>query len=135
MKTGKPHAPMAVDSAGALADASTGRAVHPQQIDMTPPHQQEAYAHTGVLPHRLAALQRDTTKIAHRYMFALPHETSRRLSTVTTNEPRPAEREHPADGVSGGSEPFRVLLADGVSHPGPFGITGLLGEPGGDGRP
>ena len=54
MKTGKSHAPMAIDSAGALADASTGRAVHPQQIDVTPPHQQEAYAHTDVLPRRLA---------------------------------------------------------------------------------
>jgi hypothetical protein len=58
MKTGKSHAPMAGDSAGALADASTGRAVHPQQIDVTPPHQQEAYAHTDVLPRRLAALQK-----------------------------------------------------------------------------
>jgi hypothetical protein len=55
---------MAVDSAGALTDASTGRAVHPQQIDVTPPHQEKACAHAGVLPGRLVDVTKDTIKIS-----------------------------------------------------------------------
>ena len=62
---------MAIPRRG-LSRASTGRAVHSQQIDMTPPHQQEAYAHTGVLPRRLAALQKIKRKVFHRYMFVPP---------------------------------------------------------------
>jgi hypothetical protein len=41
-----------MDGVRALADTSTDRAVNPQQIDMTSPHQQKAYAHTGEPPSR-----------------------------------------------------------------------------------